>query len=299
MGGEECNMIGTTGNLKALSKYAEGLALVVENLPHALIIADKNLNIQYFNAHTPKVFGYSSEEFSQNTVNELIAPHDRPRVKKEISVLFKDKKGMNGRNKILDIVVLKHDAKKSPAKLLISQVPQKDCQFDVFLSFGLEPACIIKPLEIDLCLKRKALSTDIINALDMLEDPVIVFDKNWCYQFVNKTAWEQLEGDKSEVLGMNVWKMSPQMVGTNYHTAAYESMQEQKKVEIEEYYPHIKQWYKTIFYPSENSLVAQMQNITELANAKDLNNQMMGTLEDAMEVYWSDKYREHRQNKKS
>lgn len=117
-------------------------------------------------------------------------------------------------------------------------------------------------------LQAAAASLDAVNALDQLEEPVVIFDKDWCYQFVNKAGWEALGRPRSEILGKNVWRLFPHLKHTEYKKAALEAMREQRFIEIEEYYPHQRLWFRTKFYPSKDSLVAFMQDITDLVEMR-------------------------------
>jgi PAS domain S-box-containing protein len=142
----------------------------------------------------------------------------------------------------------------------------------------------------------------IIDALDALGDTIVVFDKSFNYVFLNKTGWEVIGLSKSEVLGKNVWKLMPHLKGSYFEKAAIEAMKEQKKLDIEEYYPHTRKWYRTYFYPFKTVLLLHITDITDLKNALEINSKLMGNLHDAMEVYWSEdnkalreKHREERQ----
>lgn len=139
----------------------------------------------------------------------------------------------------------------------------------------------------------------ILDALDQLDDPVVIFDKNWCYLFVNKVGWEVLNRPKSEVLGNNVWELLPQLKGSEYQKAARQAMRTQQNKQIEEYYPYAQQWYTTKFYPLPNALVAQMKDITELKETRRINDQLHGSLAEAMEVYWSDENKKRRRQQAS
>jgi hypothetical protein len=55
-----------------------------------------------------------------------------------------------------------------------------------------------------------------------------------------------------------------------------------------------RKWFSTKFYPGNNVLLAQARDITELKEAENINDQLNGSLEQAMEVYWSDVNRDKR-----
>ena len=139
------------------------------------------------------------------------------------------------------------------------------------------------------------LTSHVLATLNNLDDPVVILDKNWRYMFINETGSRVLEKSEQEVLGQNIWELFPDLENSTFKKRAYDAMQSQIKLEIEEYYPSIKKWYKTQFYPSENMLMIYLANITELQRAQEMNTQLMGDLEVAMEIYWSEENRARRE----
>jgi len=185
-----------------------------------------------------------------------------------------------------------------PIDVTIAQVLTNTNELNVLLRFDYHLQNATKKHHIEEQLEKASASFEVINALDMLDDPVVIFDDKWRYQFINKAGWNVLDEDRAEVLGRNVWQLRPHLKDSEYKKAAYRAMKTQMTVEIEEFYPKTQFWYKTKFFPSSHSLVAQMKNITEYRNAQLMNTQLLGDLEQAMEAYWSEENRALREKKK-
>lgn len=131
------------------------------------------------------------------------------------------------------------------------------------------------------------MSPALMGALNALEDTVIILDKEWRYLFVNEAGWRVLTHIKKDVLGKNFWELLPHLKESRFGQVAHEAMRRQSKMEVEEYYPLTDKYFLTKLYPSEHSLVLHATDITDLVRARQMNNQLMGDLQEAMEVYWS------------
>jgi PAS domain-containing protein len=134
----------------------------------------------------------------------------------------------------------------------------------------------------------KHLLPALVSMLDSLQDSVVILDKDWRYLFVNKTGWKVLKREKEDVLGGDVWRLLPHLKGTKFETAARNAVKTQIHTVIEEYYPHRNEYFRTAFYPSKTSLAIHITNITDLVVTENMNKQLLGNLQEAMEVYWSD-----------
>lgn len=137
----------------------------------------------------------------------------------------------------------------------------------------------------------------LVTALNAMDDIVVVLNKDFRYTFINAVGWEVLDFQKTEVLGESIWDLFPSLKKSEFKTSASQAMERQIKIEIEEYYPRVEKWYRTKFYPSNSLLMVQMTDISDLKRAQEINSQLMGDLQQAMEVYWSEENRTLREAK--
>jgi PAS domain-containing protein len=136
------------------------------------------------------------------------------------------------------------------------------------------------------------------NALDAQEDPVVILDKRWRYIFINKAGYAEMRRSPEDVLDKNIWELYPFLLKTQFGLAAKRSMKMQIVMEIIEYYPHRAEHFRVQFYPAAHSMAVHISNITDLVQAQSINTQLLGELQDAMEVYWSKENQAFRQRRK-
>lgn len=135
----------------------------------------------------------------------------------------------------------------------------------------------------------------IFDILDKFIESIVILDKTWRYVYLNEIGWRVLDRPKDEVLNTVVWELLPHMKGTEFEMAAKLAMKTQQRQEIQEYYPHRNETYQVRFYPSSEYLLIKIENISELIKAKEISEQLMGDLQSAMEVYWSEENKERRE----
>lgn len=139
--------------------------------------------------------------------------------------------------------------------------------------------------------------SNLLDVLNQMSESIVIFDKNFRYIFINSNGWEILGLPRKKVIGKNVWDLLPHLKGTNFEIIAKNSMNKMQPASIEEYYPHRQMWARTNFYPSKEILMVKIDDITELKNEQIINDQLMGDLQPAMEIYWSERNRALRESK--
>ena len=282
-----------------IDKYLNSLASVLTNLPQAVLIVRPDLSVQYANEYAQEFFGYSEADLLRSRLDKLIDPKYQKNIGQKIDNLACDKEGLQGKNSTLVTAVLKKNGTSLLTNATLVQIKAQNGDTDILVRFDKIPDSINPQQVIERQIESASASSEIIHALDMLDDSVVIFDNNWCYQFVNAAGWRVLKKQPTEILGHCVWDVMPHLKNTAWKKTALEAMKTQTTLEIEEYYTASGRWYITKFYPATYSVVAMMKDVTELKEAKHINSQLMGTLEEAMEVYWSDENRVRRQKNKS
>jgi PAS domain S-box-containing protein len=99
--------------------------------------------------------------------------------------------------------------------------------------------------------------------IQRITDGFIAIDKNWCYTYMNKQAGELTHRDPGEMIGRNVWKEFPDVVGSPTFKAFHKAMDEQQYVCNIDYYAPLDLWQENHIYPSPDGLSVFIRNITE------------------------------------
>lgn len=265
------------------TKFNGGFAKVVNNLPQAVLIVDDLFRIRYANEAAPCLLMTGKA----NTVNANLKHFIDSNYWLTISQAIRGVLHDEFKSKLCISTVQPTEGDKTSMQVTVVQFPADDGTLYALLRFDMPSKISQVQSVIDTKLQAAAVGSELINALDLIEDPVIVLDAKWRYQFVNKAGWDVLKKDPEEILGRNVWQLRPDLLKTEWKKAATRAMRTQTPQQIEEFYPQSKRWYITSFSPSPHAIVCRMEDITELKEARTINDQLFGTLEQAMESYWS------------
>ncbi|TMW70437.1 PAS domain-containing sensor histidine kinase [Alteribacter natronophilus] len=100
--------------------------------------------------------------------------------------------------------------------------------------------------------------------LDGLSDAILALDRNFTVVYANKAACRHLLTDKEDLIGENLWKLYPEVVGTRVYEAYEKALMKNVPVEVEyEYFPAFKTWFNIRVYPSETGLTAIFRDVTQ------------------------------------
>ncbi|CAD5277149.1 MULTISPECIES: PAS domain S-box protein [unclassified Imperialibacter] len=100
--------------------------------------------------------------------------------------------------------------------------------------------------------------------LERITDGFVALDKNFCYTFVNKKAAVLSNSTLGEMIGKNIWELFPGVIGTAFHNTYNQSVEEQKQISFEQYYPAFDIWMIIDFYPSSNGMSMYIKDITDV-----------------------------------
>ena len=105
-------------------------------------------------------------------------------------------------------------------------------------------------------------NSEFTKILDRITDAFVALDANWHYTYVNRKAAEIFGRKPEELIGKHIWTEFPEGVGQPFYHAYYKAMDEQRHIEIQEYYPPYKRWVENRIYPSPDGLSIFFQDIT-------------------------------------
>jgi PAS domain S-box-containing protein len=109
----------------------------------------------------------------------------------------------------------------------------------------------------------------LVDVLNRIKDTVIALDNNFRITYVNK-AYADIFGFKpSEMIGKNLWQLTPNAVGTIIYHEINEAMKE-KKIRVFEWKGvYVQGRWETTIFPSENGLTAISRDITKRAKDEE------------------------------
>lgn len=119
------------------------------------------------------------------------------------------------------------------------------------------------------------------DALNRINDNIIIFDNDWRYVFLNDAAMASQTKRRDEIIGKVIWDVHPEFV----ETAIWEKCQEAKQsgigLELEDYYAPLDMWEYVKIYPSVEGVILLTKNITKRKKAiaeMELVNELYGNV---------------------
>ncbi|MEO6905298.1 MAG: PAS domain-containing protein [Ginsengibacter sp.] len=99
--------------------------------------------------------------------------------------------------------------------------------------------------------------------LESIGDAFFTVDKNWTVGYWNKEAENMLMTLKNKIIGKNLWDVFSESIGSVSYERYHESIETNKRVVFEDFYPALERWFEISVYPSENGLSVYFKDITE------------------------------------
>jgi len=117
-----------------------------------------------------------------------------------------------------------------------------------------------KQTEQDLMQTHKQI-TEILNSI---QDGFIALNHYWQFIYVNKRAAEYLNIESEDLLGQNIWKRFPELIGTEYEDVFKKAMDEEKIQNFKvQGVLNKKYWFKINVYPSPDGISILCLDITD------------------------------------
>ncbi|WIJ25883.1 bifunctional diguanylate cyclase/phosphodiesterase [Devosia sp. RR2S18] len=243
----------------ALRKSEQRLRNLAESSPAVIWVSDTQGQTTFINRLWTDLTGQPNAEALGLGWLQPIHEEDRQRLHDVFSKAFRNREAFSAEYRLLT----KSGCWKS--MLDVAQpVYSVGGDFEGYIGSALD----ITSLRAAEMAQRSANS--LVNAvLESTTDGVIVVDQNWRVEYVNKHAWE-LTGNKDELKpGADLWRLYPEQVGSEFHTAYQQAMAERQPRNAEGYIPVLSRWIRSQAYPTLDGLSIFFRDITEEKRAHD------------------------------
>ncbi len=107
---------------------------------------------------------------------------------------------------------------------------------------------------------------DLMTVLEGISDAVIKLDTKAKYLAMNGAAAEilrRLGREPLQMLGKSIWDLFPGLKGTILEQKIREMFEHDAHIEFEFFYPADQRWYEGRGYPSPQSAIVILRDITE------------------------------------
>jgi len=90
--------------------------------------------------------------------------------------------------------------------------------------------------------------------LERVSDGFVALDRTWRYAYVNSGGGRMLGRNAVDLMGKHIWTEFPEGRGQKFHLAYEQAIEEQRPVQIREFYPPWNKWFENRIYPSPEGL---------------------------------------------
>jgi PAS domain S-box-containing protein len=112
---------------------------------------------------------------------------------------------------------------------------------------------------------RKELET----ILERISDGFTALDKSWRYTYVNTGGGRMLGRDAKYLIGRHIWTEFPEGRGQKFHLAYERAFEEQRPIQLREFYPPWNRWFENRIYPSPEGISIFFTDVTEQVQAQE------------------------------
>ncbi len=118
---------------------------------------------------------------------------------------------------------------------------------------------------------RRAGEERLLTYMDSLTDGFYVLDSAMHFSFVNASVAKRLGKSREQLLGMRIWDVIPEAVGSESHVQLSRAMHKRSTVEYEVYFEPWERWYRNKAYPTpDGGIAVYTKDITEERRAEKL-----------------------------
>ncbi|MCW3107626.1 MAG: domain S-box protein, partial [Segetibacter sp.] len=103
---------------------------------------------------------------------------------------------------------------------------------------------------------------ELVSIFDRITDGFIAVDHNWNFTYVNKEAGRIYSKDPNKIIGKNLWEEFPEVINHPFYDAFHKAMNEQKAVQVNDYYASLNKWLEGSIYPSANGITVYFRDVT-------------------------------------
>ncbi len=103
----------------------------------------------------------------------------------------------------------------------------------------------------------------IRNILESITDAFFALDQQWRFTYLNQRAEQVLRRSRQRLLGQNLWREIPEVLGTNFSNDLRRAMAERVSLTVEHYMAHADSWCEFHVYPTPEGLAVYFQDVTD------------------------------------
>ena len=232
------------------------LASIVGSAMDAIISVDAAQRIVLFNAAAERVFRCPAAEAIGQPLKRFIPERFRAAHVGHVQAFAAAAATSRTMGQLTELAALRADGEEFPMEASISQ---GEVHGKKIFTVILRDITVRKRAEEALHRAHRKLFA----VLESITDAFFSLDRDFRLTYVNREAERIFRKTRQEVLGMNLWEVFPEAVGSRFQHEYERSMANNEAVRFEEFYPPHDQWYAVRTYPSPAGLSVYFEDVTE------------------------------------
>jgi PAS domain S-box-containing protein len=239
-------------------------ARLLETVPDAVVGTDADFRVTVWNSGAERLYGYTAEEALGRHAREIASyPGDTSRLDLEAELLEADRARR-------ELTAYRKDGRPVVVELIAAAISGGDGELTGYIGVHRDMT-ERKRAEKAVRDSQRRLET----VLESITDAFVAVDRDWRYTYVNDRALRRMrrrtgrELRREDVLGLNMWDLTPDSVGTELHRRYQEAMGRRHPVEFETFHPPSGEWLEAHAYPSEGGLSIYYRDVTERRLAEE------------------------------
>jgi PAS domain S-box-containing protein len=152
----------------------------------------------------------------------------------------------------------------------------------IVLDGGKETFVIVRDISRRKRVKKrlKATYATLSKTLENITDGFAFLDREWRFNYLNKTGAEAFGRKTEELTGRVIWELFPNAVGTRFYSEAHRAANTGIPVHLEEFYQApVNAWFEWHAYPSLEGLSVCYRDITKRKLIQEANSTLAAIVE--------------------
>ncbi|MCC6791874.1 MAG: PAS domain S-box protein [Thermomicrobiales bacterium] len=117
--------------------------------------------------------------------------------------------------------------------------------------------------------KAKEAQRLITDTLERMTAGFAALDRSWRFTFLNQRALAMLHQAERNPVGLVVWEVFPELIGSEIETALRGAAESQNAANIDAYWSGLNRWFEIHVYPAEEGISIYLQDVTERRRAEE------------------------------
>jgi len=223
-----------------------------------------DLKIKTWNKGSEELYGYTQEEAIGQDPNKLLQSILKPGFLDEALQQLSDNNYWTG-----ELNRKTKSGREIVVRSSITTIKDEDGTIAGYVSVNIDITeqkkfqQRLKQFNVELEEQVKRKTQELTVMLERITDAFVSLDKNFVCTYANKKAGMLMQREPSTVVGRNLRRVFPGIVGTETDKAFLEAMQTQEQVITTGYYEPLDIWYELYIYPSPDGWSVFIRNVTD------------------------------------